>query len=266
MGLLGVGCSDDDRAPAISWSHGAGAGSHSDASTPDAGDDEPTYTGPVATVTGTLFAMAPPSFNPIMTNEPSLEAPATLHVYSHRHDYVANYTPGDGFQLVDVPAGVIVYAVGRDVADGNGILPSSISAQASKGMSWNVPVAKRSSLEEILQAVTPQQQLDPSRAQVIVSVVECQLRGGTPIAGVRILAPESAGGVIYDRGGGWVFDRGGATGLLGMAIVVNLVADPYPGVETTIAYKNGQGDVVDGFHYRPFQGGVSRVFISAECF
>ncbi|MCU0693654.1 MAG: hypothetical protein MUF54_19880 [Polyangiaceae bacterium] len=275
IGLLGLGCSDDDRPHALTGSQRPGGGGHSDASTladagdastlADAGDDASTYTGPVATVTGTLFAMEPPSFPPIMTDEPSLGAPATLHAYSHGHDYVADYTPGDGFQLVGVPANVLLYAVGRDVGDGNGILPSSIGAWAKSGALWNVPVVKRSSLEEIYQAVTPPQSLDPSRAQVLVSIVTCRLQGGVPIPGVHIVAPATAGGVIYDSAGGWVFDRAGATGSLGMAIVVNLVAQPYPGVDTTITYKKGQGDVVDGLSYRPFQGGVARAALSDEC-
>jgi hypothetical protein len=222
----------------------------------------------VATVTGTLFAMEPPSFPPIMTDEPPLAAPAKLHWYAHSHDYVADYTPGEGFQLVDAPANVAAYAVGRDVSDGNGILPSSIGAIAKSGMRWNVPVVKRASLEEIYQAVTPPQELDPSRAQVLVSIVTCRLRGGLPMPGVRIIVPETAGGVIYDRAGGWIFDRAGATGSLGMAIVVNLVAQPYPGDIITAAYKrDGESEVTtsDKLRYRPFQGGVSRVYLSDEC-
>jgi len=248
LAALGAGtwlfacASDDARAPSSRWEdcNHPGCGStdaspDSDASKEkDSGPDVvqadvAKYDGPVKTLTGHLWWMKTPTFNPFSTDHTNLGAPARLRVYYFQHDYTAIYDPDGGFALKDLPYANDLGLLSEDIDGGNGLMSTywPFGVTPEQGNTLEIGVVAAKDIADILASVTPPLQLDPTKAQVMMTILVSG--GNTGVGSILVTPPKPAEAVLYYADDKWQRDLATGTGNDGMALIVNMEATPYPG-------------------------------------
>jgi len=87
------------------------------------------------------------------------------------------------------------------------------------------PILTRSALDGLFALTNPGSVPDPTKGQIVASIVDARFPPGFSLAGGTVTTP--ARGTI-------AYDGSAATGPLGLAAVLNAPADPYPGNKTTV--------------------------------
>jgi hypothetical protein len=94
---------------------------------------------------------------------------------------------------------------------------------------------------------------DTQRAQIVVRVNATDGRSLFPTSGATVVAPGTTA-VAYDAGGTW--SRGmSATGPSGLALLINVAADPYPGNSTVVSVSAADND--EQFSFAVAEGAVT---------
>lgn len=237
-----VACaSDDGRAPAIGLEQCNHPGcQQSDAGiAQDTGADTTTvtdvdlYDGPRGTVTGKLWWAKGPTFNPQSGDHPFLAQPATVRCFFNKVDYTAVYEPDGGFVLTDLPFAEFGFWA-EDIDDKNGLL-STYWPFGVKQASVNAEVAviARQEVVDILASVSPPLTIDSTKALVLMTIVS---QGGGGVGALVINPPKPAEAVLYYVDDKWQRDLTTGTGGDGMAMIVNMDANPYPGDSMVFTY------------------------------
>jgi hypothetical protein len=202
--------------------------------------------------------MRPPVFTPFPSALDPLGAPAVLHYPFNHFDYAAPYDAATGFTLANVPVGSSFVMV-SDVADGNGIvnsiLPVVVGDVLDFGRVW---VTTRKSIEDIY--VPLGLAIDPTRAQVVMSIHTSPTDGDAPVRDAECVPPAAVDAVLYDTAGGG-YAKGTATGPAGMAILVNLESPEYPGTTHPVRYRVGGVEKVE-LSFPVAAGATTRVYFN----
>jgi hypothetical protein len=146
------------------------------------------------------------------------------------------------FRIQNVLEGRAVWALGTPVAALNQdalptLEPVRTDNPNSEGVVEADPFAlvRASTMETIYDLLTVPITLDPSRAQVVLRVVN---ESGAGIAGVRVTAP-SAGVVIYAASGAFS-DAETQTDLTGLVVLANAPAGAWPGSLLSVSFAGAE--------------------------
>lgn len=232
--------------------------------------DADRYDGQRATLQGAIWRMKPPDFvlalfdQDIAAQMDRLTEPATVHVVAFNYDYTTTYTLTKGYAYTDLPmspSGTNFPLMVEDIDGKNDIMNSMIGVMVVAGNDAAValPAMPKKPLETILASVSPPIIIDPTKAQLVVTVHSSRFAGDIPIQKITVGPPNKCEAVVYDTATGWTRDSTNGTGPLGTAIVANMDADPFPGDEVSVTYDKGGSNTNTG-HFPVAQGAVTRVF------
>ncbi len=231
-------CGDDQRPPILTdyWSACAadcGVPQTDPTATTDAGECVPKWGGDrrQTPLRGTVVELDDPTFTIAADNPVRFAATTALKGGTIR---VEAEKPGCGL------ASTVALADGSYTLEGAGtgeiflrlvpidrpdLMPSLMAAPDVDGV--NVPIVSRRSVARLLDTVLPGVLPNPRNAQVVVSFVDV----ATPFRGLpggSVAAP--SGTIAYDG-------AGHTTGSLGLGVVVNSEAAPYPGNRIRLVAK-----------------------------
>jgi hypothetical protein len=113
-------------------------------------------------------------------------------------------------------------------------------------------VVRPSVMQTVLGGLTPPQELEPGKAQIVLSFVDV---AGTPAQDLTIV-PGPGMVVGYDRGDTYS-NSVAATGTRGIAVIVNQPAEPFPGGFTGVSFRRQRGTFAGAVRLRTAQGAVT---------